>query len=46
MIIIAAITIAAFVWIGLRKPKKQTKDIYSEIEKKYSKTGKSLEPKG
>jgi hypothetical protein len=38
LMIIAAIAIVAFViMIKLRKPKKQAKDVYEEIEKKYSK---------
>ena len=46
LITIAVIILAVFVMIGLKKPKKQTKDIYSDIEKKYSKPGKTIEPKG
>lgn len=40
MIILAVIIVAVFIIIGLRKPKKQTKDVYEEIEKKYSKFSK------
>ncbi|MFH0832009.1 MAG: hypothetical protein V1886_04065 [archaeon] len=46
LISLAVITIAVFLILGLRKPKKQAKDIYYDIEKKYSKQGRTIEPKG
>lgn len=46
LISLAIIIIAGFLFIGLRKQKKQTKDIYYDIEKKYSKQGRTIEPNG
>ncbi|MBS3090485.1 hypothetical protein J4433_01810 [Candidatus Pacearchaeota archaeon] len=46
LITIAVIILAVFVMIGLKKPKKQSRDIYSDIEKKYSKPSRIIEPKG